>query len=152
MHRIQISAIQNLTPSGLIALIGANFTGGEDSATISAIQNNGLLYARNVTTSGFQSAIHNSGIPVAGTSQTEYDSGPTFTLFDGRSSSLRLPIQEIPGFEEKNLKQWKSVAAYGAVPTGVTDSSTGIQAAIDSGCTTVYFPAGIYKVTKTIVV
>ena len=148
----RVPAIQNLTTTGLITLIGANLTGG-GSGTISAIQNNGGLYARNVTTRGFRSAIQdNTGTPVSGISQAEYDSGPVLTLFGGPPSSLKLSIKETPEFEETNRDQWKSVVAYGADPTGIADSGAGIQAAIDSGGTTVYFPAGIYRVSKTIIV
>jgi hypothetical protein len=148
-----VPAIQNLTPAGLITLIDASLSGGSGAPSTSAIQNLGVLYARNVTTSGFQSAVQdNTGTIVPGVSLTEYDSGPTFSLFQGPPSSLGLPIKLTPEFEETNLKNWRSVVAYGADPTGAADSTAGIQAAIDSGGTTVYFPAGIYRVSKTIIV
>jgi hypothetical protein len=38
-----------------------------------------------------------------------------------------------------------TLAPYGADPTGVADSSTAIQAAVDAGPGTVYFPPGTYK-------
>jgi hypothetical protein len=148
-----VPGIQNLTPAGLVTLIDGTFIGGRGAATISAIQNTGTLYARNITTRGFVSAVQdNSGNPVPGASQREYDSGPTFTSSDHAPKSLNLPIRETPEFEEKDLSNWRSVVAYGADSTGVKDSTTAIQAAIDSGGTTVYFPAGVYKVSDTLVV
>lgn len=52
-----------------------------------------------------------------------------------------------------------SVLAFGADPTGVEDSTTAIQAAIDSAqtrpviaSTTVYIPAGTYKITSSLVI
>ena len=50
------------------------------------------------------------------------------------------------------MENWKSVTVYGADPTGTVDSSGGIQAAINSGATTVYFPTGVYRVTRTILI
>jgi hypothetical protein len=40
----------------------------------------------------------------------------------------------------------ENVVDYGADPTGATESTTAIQAAIDTG-NSVYFPAGTYKVS-----
>src|SRR5882757_10066586 len=156
-----VPGIQNLTPAGLVTLIDGRFIAGRERGTVSAIQNAGTLYARNVNTRGFISAIQDrSGNPVPGISQREYDSGPAFPLdsgpifrsFDRKPMSLNLPIKETPEFEETNLDNWRSVVAYGADKTGARDSTAAIQAAIDSGGTTVYFPAGLYKVSETIVV
>lgn len=150
--RNTVPGIQNLTPGGLVTLIDGEFV-GSGRGTISAIQNTGTLYARNIITRGFVSAVQdNSGHPVPGASLREYDSGPAFPTSDRASTSLNLPIKETPEFEEKDLNNWRSVVAYGADSTGVKDSTTAIQAAIDSGGTTVYFPAGAYKVSDTIIV
>ena len=51
--------------AGLITLVDAKLTGG--SSSVSAIQNtSGVLYARNVSTSGYVSAITNGGVVVSG--------------------------------------------------------------------------------------
>jgi hypothetical protein len=148
-----VPGIQNVTAGGLITLIDGSFIAGAGRGVVSAIQNTGTLYARNVITRGFVSAVQdNAGHPVRGTSLREYDSGPTFPISDRAPTSLNLPIKETPEFEERDLNNWRSVVAYGADDTGVKDSSTAIQAAIDSGGTTVYFPAGVYKVSDTIIV
>jgi Pectate lyase superfamily protein len=141
-----IPAICNDRAAGLVTLVEATLQGG--SSQSSAIVNHGSLYARNVSSSGYASALE--GHP--GAALDEYDSGPTFSLFGGKTSSLslNLPIEETPVFEESSLANWKSVVTYGADPTGAADSSTAIQTAIDSGSTTVYFPTGIYRITRTI--
>jgi Pectate lyase superfamily protein/Viral BACON domain len=141
-----VPAIHNQNAAGLITLIGAVLQGG--SSQLSAIENQGTLYARDVSSTGYAGALE--GQP--GANITEYDSGPTFTQFGSKTSSLNLPIEETPQFEDENLNDWKSVTDYGADPSGVKDSSTAIQAAIDSGATTVYFPTGVYVVTRTILV
>ncbi len=140
-----VPAIYNGNATGLVTLVGAILQGG--SSQSSAIQNQGTLYARDVTSSGYASALQGQGSAI-----TEYDSGPVVTQFGGKTSSLNLPVEETPFFEDSSLNNWKSVTAYGADPTGTADSSAAIQAAINSGATTVYFPTGVYVITRTILV
>jgi Pectate lyase superfamily protein/Viral BACON domain len=142
----RVPVIHNENPAGLIVLIDGKLQGG--SGEFSAIQNQGTLYAREVTSTGYGSGLR--GQP--GTSITEYDSGPTFNLFGDKASSLNLPVQETPLFEDSDLSHWKSVTAFGADPTGGSDSSAAVQTAIDSGATTVYFPTGVYTLSRTILV
>jgi hypothetical protein len=145
-----VPAIYNQSQYGLVTLLRAALQGG--SSGVSAIINNGTLYARNVTSAGYLSALQNGTQVIADPAITEYDSGPVTTLFSSSKSSLNLPIQETPQFEDTNLANWANVVSYGADPTGSADSSAAIQAAIDSGATTVYIPVGGYLVSKTIIV
>ena len=140
-----VPALYNSNAAGLVTLIGAKLEGG--SSRSSAIENQGTLYARDVTSSGYAAALQGQGSAIK-----EYDSGPVFSQFGGTASSLNLPVEETPVFEDSNLDNWKAVTAYGADPTGMADSSAAIQAAINSGATTVYFPTGVYRVTRTILV
>ena len=140
-----VPAINNVNAAGLVTLVGARLQGG--SSQSSAIQNHGTLYARDVNSSGYASAL-----PGQGSTITEYDSGPMVSQFGGKSSSLNLPVEETPFFEDSSLNNWKSVTAYGADPTGRADSSPAIQAAINSGATTIYFPTGVYLIDRTILV
>lgn len=141
-----VPAICNQSAFGLTTLIGGILQGG--SSKYAAIQNQGTLYARDIRSSGYASVLQ--GVP--GTSLTEYDSGPATSQFGGKASSLNLPVEETPYFEDSNLSNWKSVTAYGADPSGIKDSSAAIQTAIDSGVTTVYFPTGVYLTTQTILI
>lgn len=140
-----VPAIYNANAAGLIALVGAILHGGSSRA--SAIQNQGTLYARDIASSGYASALAGQGSAI-----TEYDSGPVVSAFGAKPTSLNLPVEETPFFEDSSLSNWKSVTSYGADPTGRVDSSVAIQAAIDSGATTVYFPTGVYLVSRTILV
>jgi hypothetical protein len=140
-----VPAIYNANAAGLIALVGAILQGG--SSQDSAIQNHGTLYARDIASSGYASAL-----PGQGSAITEYDSGPVVSPFGAKPTSLNLPVEETPFFEDSSLSNWKSVTSCGADPTGRVDSSGAIQAAINSGATTVYFPTGVYLVARTIVV
>jgi hypothetical protein len=152
----RVPAVENFGSSpagvaGLVTLIGATLKGG--SHDISAIQNFQTLYARNVVTNGYRSAISDSQMrPVPGSSVSEYDSGPTYTQFGGKASSLNLAVKPTPEFEDRNLSNWASVVAFGGDPTGARDSAAAVQAAIDSGATTVYFPAGRYILNSPVTV
>lgn len=140
-----VPAIYNANAAGLIVLVGAILRGGSSQAR--AIQNQGTLYARQIASSGYASALTGQGSAI-----TEYDSGPVVSPFGANPASLNLPVEETPFFEDSSLSNWKSVTSYGADPTGRVDSSGAIQAAINSGATTVYFPTGVYLVSKTILV
>jgi hypothetical protein len=48
------------------------------------------------------------------------------------------------------IPTWADVRDYGADPTGVSDSTIAIQAAIDSGLA-VYIPGGTYKITSPLI-
>lgn len=50
---------------------------------------------------------------------------------------------------QAKLRETVSVMDFGAVGDGVTDDTAAIQAAIDSGAGSVFFPAGTYLVSKT---
>jgi hypothetical protein len=142
-----VLAVLNENSAGLVTLIGAILRGG--SSQSSAIQNRGTLYARDVTSARYASVLAGQ---VQGSTINEYDSGPLATQFGGKSSSLNLPVEETPSFEDTSLSNWKSVTAYGADPKGLADSSTAIQAAVNSGATTIYFPTGVYVISRTILI
>jgi Pectate lyase superfamily protein len=131
-----VPAIQNREQVGMIIVVDSNFQGG--AANVSAIENNGYLYARNVTASGYHSAIRHKGTVVAGASVTEYVSDKIYKLFDSPKRSLNLPIEETPVFEDKNLDNWTKF-----VPKWYGDTEA-LQEALNSGKATVYFPFGAY--------
>ncbi len=132
----KVPAIQNKESWGSIVLHGGNFQGG--LATTSAIENNGYLYAKNIVTQGYQSAIINQGTVVPGTSQTEYVANKIYSLFDSTGRSLNLPIEETPTFEDSNLANWRKFAPRWYGDTGL------LQSLLNSGSSTIYFPHGVY--------
>jgi hypothetical protein len=56
----------------------------------------------------------------------------------------------VPTTVQAKLRESVSVLDYGADPTGVLDSTSAIQAALDSGAKTVVIPSGTYKVISTL--
>jgi hypothetical protein len=151
--RNAVPVIQNVSPLGLVVLVEGDFRGGSPEA--SAIENQGHLYVREVETSGYRSAISGSeGQAVGEFTTSNLSSAPT--------TSLGLPIQETPETGGGDLDDWASVTdstyAGGANPFDTRDDTAAIQAALDSGHSTVYFPSagaqgeGRYLVGDTLVV
>jgi hypothetical protein len=155
-----VPAVVNLN-TGNMVLVDATLDGG--SSANSAILNQGSgrigqLYARNVTTSGYQSAVrqgtgtgNTAGSVVAGTSLTEYTSTAAKKLLCTGSSSLNLTVKETPAeFVDNDFSHWAIVTDYGAYPNDNSDDTAGIQAALNSGKTVVFLPAGQYKISATL--
>lgn len=133
----------------LVTLIDANLSGG--SSTNSAINlQQGRLFARNVTTNGYQSVTLKNGIVVPGTTISEYVSEAIKSQFASPQQSLNLSVQETPSYFDTNFANWANVRDFGATANDQTDDTAAIQAAIDSGKSTIYFPNGEYKVSSTI--
>lgn len=122
---------------GLTVLLNGDFQGG--SSSVSAINNRAYLYARNVTAEGYQSAIQNWEEVVPGLSHSEYIFDRVYNLFDAPETSLKLPVEQTPVFHDNDLSNWANVNDYSSV-----------QAAMNSGKSTIYFPRGDYPISGTI--
>ena len=144
-----VPAVRNSDATGFITLVEATLDGGADG--VSAIENTGELMARQITTSGYQSAIQNKGTVIPGSSVNEFTSHDPYSIVpDAASTSLNLPVQDTPEFDDNNMDDWANVLNYGAQKDDWGDDTAGIQAAIDSGKSVLYFPAGRYFVSDTL--
>lgn len=139
-----VPAIRNEKANGAIILLDSTLQGG--SSAVSAIENNGYLYGRNVKTTGYRSAVANGGKVVAGTALSEYISDKSYSLFQSAAGSLKLPILETPTFHDSNLANWVPFK-----PSRYGDVST-LQSVFNAGKSTVYFPFGAYLVGNNTVV
>lgn len=138
---------------GIITLLDAKLTGTSKAFGQPAIINNSTLFARNIKTFGYKIAIeNNSGTRqhASNPSVAEFVSHEIYNLLPTPLKSLNLVIKETPNVPWDALIDWESPTHFGAVPNDNKDDSAAIQAAIDSGKTTVYFPNGSYEVGKTI--
>ena len=131
-----VPVIQKVFAYGSVIVLDGNFQGG--SSTLSAIENNGYLYARNIVASGYQSAVRTKGTVVPGITQSEYVSDKIYSLFDSPQRSLNLPIEETPTYHDNNLANWEKLA-----PRWYGDAET-LQPLLNSGKSTIYFPHAIY--------
>lgn len=124
---------------GIITLIDSELRGGD--VTNHAIDlADGFLFARNIMTAGYASALRVAGAALLGNSIVEYVSGPVSSLLSPQPRSLNLPVQETPEVPLEPLSAWVSVAAYNALPGDNIDDTAAIQAALNSGASTIYFP------------
>lgn len=128
---------------GPIVLIDSELRGGSPQAT--AIENTSEMLVRNVSTDGYKFAIQSGDRQIPGPKVEEFISSPPVSLFESPPKTLNLLVEETPEFSDNNLTHWANVETYGARRDDGIDDSEAVQAAIDSGKSTVYFPQGTYK-------
>lgn len=148
--RNAVPVIQNINSDiGMVVVLDGNFQGGD--AHNSAIENRqGYLYARNINTSGYKSAISNKQTVVSGNNIQEYISENVYSLFPSPKHSLRLKVEETPNIPDDDFRNWASITDYGAIANDDKDDTIAIQKTIDSGKSTIYFPNGKYLISDTI--
>lgn len=150
--RNEVPALEVVGPGAQAVLIDSRLLeGGEGKAAIDLQA--GQLFARDVRTSGYGMAVGRKGESLVGDVEIdEYVSGGVFTLGESTSrQSLDLVIKDVPNVPwEQDLSQWANVDSYGALGDGTTDDTDAVQAAMDSGKSTVYFPKAAYKIRGAI--
>ena len=132
---------------GLLTLVSSTLNGGSPAnAAIDNAEGSGL-YVRNLTTSGYKYAIKST---VNGTTNNkfspvgEFVSHDILSVFPSSQTSLNLPIEDTPEVV------WEDPTNWAKVDGSDRDDTSAIQAAIDSGKTTVYFPTANYTISNTI--
>ncbi len=160
------NAVPAIQTYGTLCLIDGHLTGRDGAAGVPAIinYNGGRIHLRDVTTPGYGRAVGDVQTPDSsaagriqgkdkqgsqGPNVTEYFSHPATSLFPSTLQSLRLQVKETPDVPQDSLNSWANVDDFGADPTGNADSSGAIQKAIDSGATTIFFPAS-YNLTRPV--
>lgn len=110
----------------------------------SAIRQEGRILLRNVTQRGFTALVAGKSGSLAAERVDEWHSHAAHAAFPGSTQrTLNLPVQETPIVPLAPLEQWVSVAAFPpGDKDGKPDWGPALQAAIDSGKRTVYFPLG----------
>jgi hypothetical protein len=149
----RVPAVENRGKMGLMALIDADLTGGDRKAPAIINHKEGVLFARNVKTQGYGTAIDNQSghtQKIQAPAVDEFVSHDITRLFPGPQTSLRLPIEDPPPIPYGDPKNWVSVTKFGAKPDDKQDDGAAIQQAIDSGAETVYFPVGVYRSQQSI--
>lgn len=141
-----VPAIVNDGPDGIVNVVDSRITGTGKAAERVALENRhprATLFVRNVAVTGYRAAIQDAGGERIETGHvTEWVSDPPIGLFPGELRTLNLPVAETPTVPHDPLEQWISPAKFGGLPADGDDDTAAIQAAIDSGATTVYLPRG----------
>jgi hypothetical protein len=164
----KVTAIRNDGEAGFI-LLDSNLVGVGSAANAPAIINQKSMYVKNTQTSGYALALKdnltagrgNGDVPigyieeyVANGSGASRSGGP-FELFASPDRMLGLAVQDSPNIAwDNNLNNWdgpqKHIIGTSGKPNDGIDDTASIQAAIDSGATTVYIPQGSWDLAGTL--
>jgi hypothetical protein len=152
-----VPAVVNAKGPGVLTLVDAVLTGRSKASDTAAITNEATIFARNVKTPGYKTALVNPGgpAPPPGTTITEFVHPPPMALFDGPKRSLGLAVEETPTVPDDDPATWANVTTFGAGGNDYhqrdrNDDTPAFQKAIDSGATTVVVPRGFYVLHDTV--
>ncbi len=149
-----VPAIQ-VQSNGVLNLIEGTLGGGTSGTSAIALvgaESRALL--RDVTATGYARVVTNRGTNVTGTTLNDWTSDPVDSKHSSLLVSLRLPVEETPAYFDSTLTNWASVTDYGATSgNNNDDDAAAIQAALNSGKSTIYFPdGGDYAIGSTLIV
>ena len=117
-------------------------------------QQGGFAGPQRVTATSYARAIQNNfggAASPTGLSVTEFSSHPILSQFPTRLKSLSLTVRETPDAPLDATTSWANVRNYRLITDG--DDTAAVQRAIDSGKTTIYFPAqGTYYLSGKVYV
>jgi hypothetical protein len=143
-----VPAIRSTGGTTMISLLDSELSGG--SPEVCAIENSAGLFARNVTTLGYRAALQHDDQVIDGATITEFvDQKPTM-LFPGEARSLSLKIEDTPDVPWGDPASWTNIESFAQMRGERGDWAPAIQAAIDSGTETIFFPPGSYAVDSTV--
>ena len=145
---------------GRMLLVDSNLVGIAGAPNNPAIRNQKSLYLRNVDTTGYAHGVTNELVAGRGNAgqqaglikeywangAEERRRGTPYELFPSPDSMLDLPVEEAPSLPWDRLDQWAGPNRFGGIPDDGVDDTAAIQAAVDSGATTVFLPRGTWQV------
>lgn len=152
-----VPAVRVPNSAGVASVVDARLSGGLPTNNAIQVASSATVFLRNVSSQGYQSALVYAGKIVPGANLIEWTTTGAASLFSSSPpASLDLAVQETPVYNDSDFSHWTNVVRYGArpdtspAPTTVFDSAAGIQAAIDSGYSTVYLPPGNYMISRAV--
>ena len=153
---LAVTAFKN--PSGHVVMIDSTFAGTGGASALPAIENgaSGKTLLRNISTSGYARALKDGATDISGSTLGEWTSDAPVSQFPSTGATLNLPIQETPAVPDDDPSTWANIKNFGATDWNAAEGSRfdndapAIQAAIDSGATTIFIPAGSYRVLSQI--
>jgi len=143
--------------NALLTILGGRLTGGETTrSAVEIVGSNAHAVLRDVTVSGYHAAVTSRGTVGAGRTLKVWESDPASRLSPASGAPARLPIQDAPPYRDLDFSHWANVVAYGPEPDYGKggDDTARVQAAMNSGKSTVYFPNNrdFYRFSRTITV
>ena len=121
--------------------------GKRGAKPITAIVNEGQLFARSVVVSKYKSKIKSTrkayNENVSNTEIVEFATQANHQLCHSPKTSMKLAATETPNNTEQKSMYWTSITGeYGGKANDGSDDSKAIQDAIDDGAETIFFPPG----------
>jgi len=153
------TALMSLSADSMVTLLDSSLKGG--SKDVAAIQCEGALCALRVETAGYNMAIRKRELvesktmewkdtTIAGPKIDEYCGDSIVTAHGAAAKPLALPIENLPEVAWGDIhKDWVNIFRFADKKDG-DDWAPAIQAAIDSGGKTIYFPTGDYGVQTAV--
>lgn len=135
------NAVTALRANGFTCLLDSRLVGRDGASETPAIQvGKTSFFARNVATSGYQTAIAAEGEKgEPGPAVAEYMTGKPTRPFDGPLKSLCLPMEETRDVPWDDADAWAVIEAA----ADRSDAAPAVQAAIDSGATSILLEHGL---------
>jgi len=158
LHASSLAVTAFKNPSGHVVMLDSTFAGIGGASSLHAIENGapGQLLLRNISSTGYGRVLRDAASDVPGTSHGEWLSNPVVNQFPASPSTLNLPIQDAPTIPDEDPSTWANIKSFGATDwnasegTRFDNDAPAIQAAIDSGATTIFIPAGSFRVLSQI--
>jgi hypothetical protein len=129
-----------LNSGGFVVLLNAVLSGG--SSANAAIQTDSTFYLRNVSSTGYATTLHDisKSTPndIPGTIAEYLVGTPQALISAPQATSLKLNIADTPSYSDSSLSNWTAFH-----PAWYGDTST-LQAVLNSGASTIYFPFAAY--------
>jgi len=150
-----VPALVSTGANSMVTMLDSTLKGGARDGT--AVQCEGGLYALRVVSAGYKIALRKRLLvnektmewkeqAVAGPKIEEFVGDQIVTGHGTLTGALKLPIENTPEVPWGDIhKDWVGVQKFADKKAG-EDWAPAIQAAIDSGARTVYFPPGRYEV------
>lgn len=135
------NAVTALRANGFTCLLDSTLVGKGAASSVPAVQvGKTSFFARNVTTSGYQTAIVAEGERGdAGPVVAEYMTGKPTNPFGGPVKSPGLPVEEMPDVPWDDAGRWAVIEAA----ADRSDAAPAVQAAIDSGAASILLGHGL---------
>jgi hypothetical protein len=135
------NSVTALQTNGFTCLLDSRLVGRDGASEMPAIRAGQIsLFVRDVATSGYRSTIDAEGEKgEPGPAVAEYLTGRPTRPFDGPVKSLRLPMAETPDVPWDDAGGWSVIEAT----ADRADAAPAVQAAIDSGATSILLGHGL---------
>jgi len=135
------NAVTALRTNSFTCLLDSRLVGQGAASSVPAVQVGKTSFlARHVATSGYQTAIAAEGEKgEPGPVVAEYMTGKPTRPFDGPVKSLGLPVEETPDVPWDDADRWVVIEAA----ADRSDAAPAVQAAIDSGATSILLGHGL---------